>query len=157
MKSMKLLLNVVLCSVSAFAADPFLGNWKVTSRYVNSPWQEIVYEAVSPDSYRVTIRLQDSERRTMLARLDGKDYSNDSDGRDFEKDSKLPAGSGTFTIQWQRIDEHHQLLVFKKNGQEYSRRDTSVSPDGKLLTLRQWGLGRSDGKPFDFTVVFEKQ
>ena len=121
------------------------------------PRGKIVYEAVSPDSYRITIRRQDSERLTMLARLDGKNYSNDSDGRDFEKDSKLPAGSGTFTIQWQRIDEHHQLLVFKKNGQEYSRRDTSVSPDGKLLTLRQWGLGRSDGKPFDFTVVFEKQ
>lgn len=154
---MKLLLQVVLWSVSAFAADPFLGNWKVTSENVNAQWQKIVYDAASPDSYRITIRLQDNERRTMLARLDGKDYSNDSDGRDFEKDSKLPAGIGTFTIQWQRIDEHHHLLIFKKNGQEYSRRDTSVSQDGKLLTLRQWGFGRSDGKPFDFTVVFEKE
>lgn len=154
---MKLLLHIVLCSVSAFAADPFLGNWKVTSQYVNAQWQRITYETDSLGSYRITIHRQDKERRTMLARLDGEDYSNDSDGRDFEKDSKLPAGVGTFTIQWRRFDEHHQLLIFKKNGQEYSRRDTSVSQDGKLLTLRQWGLGRSDDKPFDFTVVFEQE
>ena len=36
-------------------------------------------------------------------------------------------GVGTFTIQWQRIDAKHQLLIFKKNGQEYARRDRSVS------------------------------
>jgi hypothetical protein len=96
---------------------------------VNAQWQKIVYEAAIRDSYRITIVLQNNERRAMLARLDGKDYSNDSDGKHFEKDSKLPAGVGTFTIQWQRIDEHHQLLIFKKNGQEYSRRDTSVSQD----------------------------
>jgi hypothetical protein len=81
-----------------------------------------VYEAASPDSYRITIRLQDNERLTMLARLDGKDYSNDSDGRDFEKDSKFPAGIGTFTIQWQRIDEHHQLLSSRKRPRIFQTR-----------------------------------
>lgn len=69
----------------------------------------------------------------------------------------LPAGTGIFTIAWQRIDERHLLLIFKKSGQEYSRRETSVSLDGKVLTFRQRGLGRTDGKPFDFTLVFDKE
>jgi hypothetical protein len=89
--------------------------------------------------------------------LDGKDYSNDSDGRDYEKDSTLPAGTGKFTIAWQRIDERHLLLIFKKSGQEYSRWATSVSLDGKVLTFRQWGFGRTAGKPFDFTLVVDKE
>jgi len=88
--------------------------------------------------------------------MDGKDYSNDSDGRDYEKDSRLPAGTGTYTITWQRISERHHLLIFKKDGKEYSRRDVSISEEGKVLRFRQWGLGRTDGKPFDFTLIFNK-
>jgi hypothetical protein len=153
-------------ATAALAADPFVGVWKInTERSSNTNpsadraqanGMKLVNEAVSPNSYRITWQRPDRATK-MLARLDGKDYSNDSDGRDYEKDSMLPAGTGIFTIAWQRIDERHLLLIFKKSGQEYSRRETSVSLDGKVLTFRQWGLGRTDGKPFDFTLVFDKE
>jgi len=105
--------------------------------------------------YRITWQRPDVTTKA-LARMDGKDYSNDSDGRDYEKDSRLPAGTGTYTITWQRISERHHLLIFKKDGKEYSRRDVSISEEGKVLRFRQWGLGRTDGKPFDFTLIFNK-
>ena len=151
-----------------FAADPFVGIWNINAgKSTNTNpvadrsqilGRKLTYEAVSETSYRIImLRPGQGETRKMLARMDGKDYSNDSDGRDYEKDSILPSGTGTYTIAWQRIDKRHHLLIFKKEGKEYSRRDVSISRNGKVLTLRQWGLGRSDGKPFDYTLVFDKE
>jgi len=156
----------VLSAMSVFAADPFVGTWKINVEKSSNTdpaadraqisGRRLIYEAVSPNSYRITSQRPDRTAK-MLARMDGKDYSNDSDGRDYEKDSTLPPGAGTFTIAWRRIDERHHLLIFKKSGKEYSRRDTSISPDGAVLSLRQWGLDRSSGKPFDYTLVFDKE
>lgn len=163
---MKLVAIGFLFAAALFAADPFVGTWNVNAQKSSNTdpsadWSQIkgmklIYDAAAPNSYRITWQRPTGATK-MLARLDGKDYSNDSDGRDYEKDSTLPSGSGTFTIAWQRIDDRHHLLVFKKEGKEYSRRDTSVSGDGKQLIFRQWGLGRRDGKPFDFTLVFDKE
>ena len=149
----------------AFAADPFVGVWNVNvDKSTNTdpaadlsqiPVTKLIYEAIGPNSYRIASQWRDGTR-TMLARMDGKDYSNDSDGKDYEKDSALPAGNGTYTIAWQRVEERHHLLVFKKAGKEYARLDVAISPDGKVLTFRQRGLGRNSGKPFDFTLVFDK-
>jgi len=155
-------------AAAVFAADPFVSVWNINmgkstntdpaADFTQIQGWKLTYEAVSETSYRI-IRLQPAQgdTRKMLARMDGKDYSNDSDGRDYEKDSTLPSGTGIYTIAWKRIDERHHLLIFKKEGKEYSRRDVSISGDGKVLTLRQWGLGRSDGKPFDYTMVFDKE
>ena len=152
--------------LSVFGADPFVGTWKINAERSSNTapsadraqinGMKLIYDSAGPDSYRITWQ-RPTRTTKMLARLDSKDYSNDSDGRDYEKDSTLPVGTGTFTIAWQRIDERHLLLIFKKSGKEYSRRDTSISSDGKVLTFRQWGLGRSDGKPFDYTLVFDKE
>lgn len=58
---------------------------------------KFIYEAAGSHSYRISwLRLTGDTK--MLARLDGKDYSNDGVGRDYEKDSTLPPGAGTFTI-----------------------------------------------------------
>jgi hypothetical protein len=147
---MKTVLVGLAFAAAVLAADPFVGTWKINVEKSSSTdpaadrghavGMKLLYEPVTPDSYRIT--WQRPERTA---------------GRDYEKDSTVPAGTGTFTITWQRIDERHHLLVFKKSGKEYSRRDTSVSPDGTVLTFRQWGLGRSDGKPFDYTLVFDKE
>jgi hypothetical protein len=162
-----ILVGFALAAV-AFAADPFVGTWNVnpaksSNTDPSADWSQIagyklIYETISPSSYKITnLRPAQHDNRTMLARMDGKDYSNDSDGRDYEKDSTLPAGTGVYTIAWQRIDERHHLLIFRKDRKEYSRRDVSISADGKLLTMRQWGLGRRDGKPFDYTLAFDKE
>lgn len=155
-------------AAAVFAADPFVGVWDINvgkstntdpaAAQTQIQGRKLIYEAVSQTSYRITaLRPAQGDTRKMLARMDDKDYSNDSDGRDYEKDSTLPSGTGTYTITWQRIDERHHLLIFKKEGKEYSRRDVSISRNGKELTFRQRGLGRGDGKPFDYTLVFDKK
>jgi hypothetical protein len=80
--------------------------------------------------------------------LDGKDYSNDSDGQDFAKDSTAPPGTGTHTMAWQRIDGHRILAIFKNGGKEYQRAERAISQDGTTLTVHQWGNDRITGHPF---------
>jgi hypothetical protein len=149
-------------ATALFAADPFVGVWTLNPAQsknaipaANPQSGKVIYEAAGPDSYRITREAPNGATK-ILAWMDGKDYSNDSDGKDFEKDSALPAGTGTFTIAWQRIDDLHQLQIFRKSGKEYSRRETSVSADGMVLTVHQWGLGRNNGQPFDNTRVYDK-
>lgn len=90
----------------------------------------------------------------MLARLDVKNYSDDSDGQDFEKDSTLPTGVGTFTIQWQRIDGPPAPYLQEKRPRIFQTRHICFA-GWQTAGAATMGLGRTDGKPFDFSVVFE--
>jgi len=86
------------------------------------------------------------EQTVETTNWDGKDYANDEGDK--------PSG---YTSSIQRIDTSHILIIFKKNGKEYQRAETSLSSDGKVETTHQWGSGRRTGKPFDMVLIYEKQ
>jgi hypothetical protein len=92
-------------AAAVFAADPFVGVWNINLGNTTNTdpaadlstikGRKMIYQAASQNSYIITApRPAQGETRKMLARMDGKDYSNDSDGRDYEKDSALPSGAG---------------------------------------------------------------
>ncbi len=113
----------------------------------------MIVEAAGPNAYRWTWERRDGVRK-ILMRLDGKEYSNDSDGRDYEKDSALPSGAGTHTMASQRQDDRHLLTTFKAAGREEGR--TTLAVEGDRLTFHQWTSPGYSGKAADYTLVFER-
>jgi len=159
MRLASLLFSGLVVAASGWAADPFVGNWKLNPD--KSKGDEatlkgriatiIRIEPAGANSYRETAEWRNPDGKTeesiQTTGWDGKDHVNDRTGD----------APGTYTSSVQRIDNSHTLQIFKKNGKEYQRSETAISADGKLQTTHQWGTGRATGKPFDVILVYEEQ
>jgi len=153
------LIGTLLFQAALMAADPLEGTWNLNvqkSKGMDQTTSDsrlamaLKIESVGSNRYRQTIEWGNPTRHISetieTTNWDGKDYENDEGDK--------PDG---YTMSIQRIDNGHILAIFKKNGKEYSRSEMSVSPDGQVATMHQWGTGRRTAKPFDLVLVYEKQ
>jgi hypothetical protein len=126
----KALLLLIAAPFVTFAADPMFGTWKINlekSKLANpAAWKGrvVIIESAGGDAYRtvtVTPAADSKTQRTEEIRyLDGKEHQR----------STNPAE----TLVTRTIDDHHRILVFRRDGKEIGSIDSTISADGKVMT-----------------------
>jgi len=144
-----LLTSSFLCA-AAFAADPFVGTWKVnieksktsSGRPPQTTTQK--FEATS-DGYQITSSLLPNP---ITLRLDGKDYTANIQG--------VAASVGADKSSARRIDSQTIESTFKRNGKIVATINRKASADGRFMTTTSNGVSKN-GEKFESVVVYEKQ
>jgi hypothetical protein len=149
-----LLTGAVLCLVVAavcFAADGFLGTWKLNEAKSTFPPgaaknNTVVYTAAG-DSIKVTID---------GVSLDGKpthvEWTGKIDGKDYPSTGSPVDDARAYT----KIDDHTLHIVIKKGGKEVGTAHIVTSADGKTRTVTATTPG-ADGKKVTSTAVYDRQ
>ena len=140
-------LPLLALSLSAFAADPFVGTWKPqVEKWISSPGapdrkrsESITIETTGKNEYRFTTTTLDGKATAQVFLVDGKDH-------------KVAEG---LTYKMERIDERHlkETDIHSKGSGLF---DYVVSPDGNTLTLTRKGIGLNSGRKLDELYVYSK-
>jgi hypothetical protein len=150
MRKAILLLAVFGFVASLWAADPFLGTWKMNpakSRYSSPLWKSYTIKIEAQDNGEKAVQdFVDADgkatHRSWAAKYDGKDYPVTAPDADAISLKKPNAN----TIEY----------VVKKNGKEAWSGRAVVSMDGKTFT--DAGGGRdAKGQAFTYSIFLEKQ
>jgi len=154
MKARATVLTLVLCLVGVavcFAADAFLGTWKLNEAKskigAGSPKNStVVYEAAG-DSVKVTVDGTDG---------DGKPAHNEWTGKFDGKDYAVTGDSSADTRSYKKVDDHSLAFTNKKGDKVTITGRGVISADGKTRTVTISGTD-SKGKKFTSTAVYDKQ
>jgi len=148
----KVFLLFIAATLVASAADPMFGTWKFNlekSKVGNpSAWKGrlMIIESAGGDAYRsvfVTPTADGKTQRTEEIRyLDGKEHPRSTNPGE--------------TIVTRTINDHHRILIFKKDGKETSSMDSTISADGKVLTNVYKGPD-ANGKQGEQLRVWDRQ
>jgi len=132
--------------------DPILGTWQLNvakSQFTPGPgWrsQIRVYQA-APEGVAVSWTGVDAEGEQMQV-----SYSYAYDGRDYPM-----LGSASYdTLNAVRIDARTVRSEEKRDGTTVGIAVRTVSPDGKILTIKDEGTNRK-GQKFSQLLVFDRQ
>jgi hypothetical protein len=137
-------------SMSAFAADPFVGTWKINIEKS---------KLSDPARWKGTVAIMEPTagglRNTFERPMPDGQIRRTSSVLFYGKDTPAEGSPGDTTIT-ERIDSFHLRVIYKTNGKQTSVLESTVSPDGKTITDTHKGTGRS-GKPLDEIRVYDKQ
>jgi hypothetical protein len=152
MRRAMLLLAVFGLVGLAWAADPFVGTWKlnVAKSKVNPPLlPKSATTKVMPKGDGFTWI---SDFVTADGKVSHMEWSGKYDGKDYP----ITGDPNTDTNALKKIDSNTIVEVDKKGGKEVGNFRLVVSSDGKTMTLT--GKGKDEkGQEFTVTVVSEKQ
>jgi hypothetical protein len=154
MKAKAILSALVLCLVAVtmgFAADPFMGTWKLNeSKSKLSPGMPknttVIYEAAG-DSIKITVEGTDA---------DGKAAHNEWTGKFDDKDYPVTGDSTADMRSYKQVNDHTLAFTNKKDGKATLTGRVVISKDGKTRTVTVSGED-SKGKKVSSTSVYEKQ
>jgi hypothetical protein len=145
------LLSTLFLGTIAFAADAVDGTWKLNVA-------KSKFSGTAPQS-GTRVYTESAEGTTLDQKMvgaDGKEMSMHVtlayDGKDHPMTGNPDADSGT----GKAIDAHTSEFTLKMGGKVSGHVHRVVSADGKMLTVRNKGT-HADGKPYDDTLVFDKQ
>jgi hypothetical protein len=145
------LLGIVFLGTTAFAADAVDGTWKLNVA-------KSKFSGTAPKS-ATRVYTESADGTTLDQKIvgaDGKDMTMHVtlayDGKDHTMSGNPDADSGT----GKAIDAHTSDFTLKMGGKVVGSVHRVVSADGKTLTDRNKGT-HADGKPYDDTLVFDKQ
>ena len=144
-------LSTLFVGANAFAADAVVGTWKLDVA-------KSTFSGTAPKSgTRVYAETADGtvlDQKTVGA--DGKENSMHTaikyDGKDYPVTGNPDAESVSAKV----IDAHTTHFTMKRGGKVVGTVHRVVSADGKTLTVNNKGT-HPDGKPYDDTLVFDKQ
>src|SRR5215467_2649486 len=153
MKARTIVLTLVTCVVGVtmcFAADAFMGTWKLneTKSKISAGTQKntnVVYEAVGDDVKVTSDGISGDGKPTHIewtGKFDGKDYP-------------VTGDPSSDMRSYKRIDDHTLEFTVKKAGKVTTTGRMVVSPDGRTRTVSTKGTD-STGKSFQNTAVFDK-
>ena len=137
----------------AFAADSFLGTWKLNmekSKFAPSPIAK---------SLTTTREMVDGAMKvhTTGERNDGTAFNSDFTTKFDGKAVAWTGGGPADSIAPKRVNDHTLTSVSTKKGTKYKATGrTVVSADGKTMTTTSHGT-LADGRPFHYTMVSDKQ
>lgn len=144
---------VLTISLSAFAADPFVGTWKPdVEKWKLSPdaperrkSELVVLESVGKDKYRITWTKLDgnaADTPPAIWTIDGKEHN------------EHEPGNGVI-VRFQRVGDRHlkETAVGPKGSSVF---EWIVSPDGNALTYTRKGTGTTSGRPLDEVLVYSR-
>ncbi len=154
MKARATVLTLALCFVGVavcFAADAFIGTWKLNEAKSNfSPGAPknttVVYEVVG-DNVKVTIDGIDG---------DGKPIRNEWTGKFDSKDYPVTGDSSSDARARKKIDDHTLTFDVKKGGKVITAGRIVLSADGKTRTVTTTGTDPK-GNKITGTAVYDKQ
>ena len=145
------LLSTLVLGATAFAADAVVGTWKLNvakSKFSGTqPKSATRVYAASTDGTSL-------DQKTVSA--DGKEISMHVTIKYDGKDYPVTGNPDGDSVAAKVIDAHTTDFTIKKGGKVVGTVHRVVSTDGKTLTVNNKGT-HSDGKPYDDTLVFDKQ
>ena len=154
MKAKTAVLTLTFCffAVAAcFAADAFLGTWKMNEAKsklsAGAPKNStVVYEAAG-ESVKITIDGTDA---------DGKPTHNEWTGKFDGKDYPVTGDSNSDARSLKKVNDHTITFAVKKGGKVTTSGRIVVSADGKTRTVTTSGTDPK-GNKFTATAVYDKQ
>jgi hypothetical protein len=145
------LLSTLVLGSTAFAADAVDGTWKLNVA-------KSKFSGTAPKS-ATRVYTEGADGTTLDQKMvgaDGKEMSMHTtltyDGKDHPMTGNPDADSGACKA----IDARTSDFTLKMGGKVAGKVHRVVSADGKTLTVRNKGT-HADGKPYDDTLVFDKQ
>jgi hypothetical protein len=154
MKARATVLTLAFCFFAAalcFAADAFLGTWKMNeAKSKLSPGapknSTVVYEGAG-DRVKVTIDGTDAE---------GKPTHNEWTGKYDGKDYPVTGDPNSDSRALKKVNDHTITFTVKKGSNVTTTGRIVVSPDGKTRTVTTSGTDPK-GNKFTATAVYDKQ
>jgi hypothetical protein len=133
MRFAPLTLVVVSSSLMAWAADPFIGSWKLdmekssTSKGKVTEQRQSTYVNI-PDGYRIINQIGSGPQgQGFDLLLDGKE-------REAPK-TRIVANAGATTAIAKRVSANIFVIDYRRDGKTVATDRTEVSGDGKVLTM----------------------
>jgi hypothetical protein len=154
MRKAMLLLTVFGLAGLVWAADPFVGTWKLNlekSKFSPGPppQSRTLKIAAQENGYKAVVDSVDSQGKPnhseMALKYDGKDYP-----------VAITGGPSDLTIATKIIDVNTHESVIKQGGKEVQTMREVVSRNGKILT-RTTKRTNAQGQEVNNSVVFDKQ
>jgi len=146
---------VVMAAACTTAADPWTGTWKLNPEKSKAPGGRI------PHPTSINIIKVEGNTMTMVAdhtdtagNTEHVEYTATLDGKEYPVTS-TPAGSGTYTISLQKIDDRTREFVEVIGTFTIQGRDV-LSEDGKTFS-RVVEMKDPDGNDASILQFFEKQ
>ena len=118
----------------AAAENPFAGTWKLNPAKSKLTGDTMKFEKTPSGEIRCS-----ASGTTYTFKVDGKEYTG-------------PFGEA---IVWKQIDDHTWQTTYKQKGILISTDTSSLSPDGKTITVVSKGT-KPNGATFQDTVVYER-
>ena len=145
------LVSTLFLGATAFAADAVVGTWKLNVT-------KSKFSGTAPKSAtRVyTESANDMTLDQNLVGADGKEMSNHVTHKYDGKDYPVTCNPHGDSVAAKVIDAHTTDFTIKRGGKAVASVHRVVSADGKTLTVHNKGT-HADGKPYDDTLVFDKQ
>lgn len=151
MRYTAILLAALCLSTTAWAADPFLGNWKLNPARSDKgkdgqprPVATLAITGIA-DGYQI----QSSTLPTpFVLHLDGKPYRDDTKG--------FAAVVGADHSSAARLDARRIETTYHRNGKKAGTLRRELSPDGRALTSFFEGTS-AQGAKVKYSVVYDKQ
>ncbi len=149
MKKAMLLLAIFGLAGSLWAADPFVGTWKLNLEKSKfdpgpAPRMRIIKIEALENGYRYTVDNVDAQgkptNRGNTIKYDGKEY---------------PIGNDA-TIAVKKIDENIHEIVIKQRGKQVQAGQEVISDNGKTMTRTVEGV-TAQGQKYSDVLVYEKQ
>jgi hypothetical protein len=139
-------------SMTAYAADPAVGTWKLnlaksTFKPGPAPKSQVRSYAETPQGLLLTITTVGANGAETTATTTFKD-----DGKDYP----ITGNPDFDTVTVKRVDENTVNSTRKKAGKVVGHGVRSVSKDGKSLTFKQMAM-TSDGKMSEDVMVYDRQ
>ena len=154
MKARATILILALCFVGVvvcFAADGFIGTWKLneakSTLIAGTPKNIMVVYAAMGDTIKVTIDGTDAAGKPAHSEWTGK-----FDGKDYP----VTGDSSSDARSVKKVDDHTLAFTVKKGDKVLTTGRIVLSADGKTRTVTTEGSD-SAGKKLTATAVYDKQ
>lgn len=149
--SITLGLAMLLMSTVALAADVASGTWKLNEAKsklaAGGPKNDTVKIETTGDQMKVTLDGTDAS---------GKPIHNEWTGKDDGKDYPVTGNSNADTRSYRKTGARSWAVTTKKDGKTVQTGTVTISPDGKIRTVKISGTG-PDGKHVSWIAVYDKQ
>jgi hypothetical protein len=152
MRYTKLMLAFLAFAATLFAADPFVGTWKM------NPAKTTYKVGTTPKEQTVTISEAGSDLNVKVA-------GTAADGSKISVNYTIPASGGTGKIlepssydgiSGKRIGPNEREVSYMKGGKAVYTTHSKVSADGNTLSVSSKGVNPL-GKTVDGNVAYDKQ
>jgi hypothetical protein len=146
-------LAVFALAASLWAADPFVGNWKL-----NPAKGKVTGPGSANKSGTATIEAQENGYKLVYDVVNGEgravhgEYAPRFDGKDYP----VKGNPDVDAVSLRRIDNYTEDRLYKKAGKEVASEHVVISKDGKTGTLTCKGKN-AKGQDYTDVAVWEKQ
>jgi len=144
---------ILSSSMMAWAADPFVGSWKLdmekssTAKGKATEQRSTTYVAI-PNGYQETAQIGSGPKGQWSLLLDGKEHE--------APDMNIVKITGATSQLAKRVSGNVLEIAYRRDGKTVATNRTEVSVDGKVLTMTTNGT-RVDGSKLHNVWVYVRE